>query len=165
MEISLAGKGAVGTGAGPKNGGGIAPGLAKNGAKVAWKDIDLLAAKTCVGRIERNEWTAMAGTGGGSDEEDVKAYLGEVLDRWGRIDILINNAAILGGRGPVARPVRASPPPRASGWGGGGLPPGPAPGSGCFWGWWFSSSRCSGCRDSPLPSFPAAPWSWGFVSR
>ena len=34
-----------------------------------------------------------------SSEDDVIRYVGEVLDAWGRIDILINNAALLGGRG------------------------------------------------------------------
>ena len=34
-----------------------------------------------------------------SSEDDVVRYIGEVLHAWGRIDILINNAALLGGRG------------------------------------------------------------------
>ncbi len=41
----------------------------------------------------------MAVVGDVSSEDDVVRYIGEVLDRWGRIDILINNAALLGGRG------------------------------------------------------------------
>ena len=41
----------------------------------------------------------MAVVGDVSSEDDVVRYTGEVLDRWGRIDILINNAAVLGGRG------------------------------------------------------------------
>ncbi|MBO0775536.1 MAG: SDR family oxidoreductase, partial [Actinobacteria bacterium] len=73
--------------------------LAKYGAKVACNDISLEAAKACVRRIERNHGEAMAVTGDVSSEEDVQRYLDEVLGAWGRIDILINNAAILGGRG------------------------------------------------------------------
>ena len=99
MEISLEGKVALVTGAGPNIGSGIALALARYGAKVACNDINPDAAKACVRRIERNDGTAMAVTGDVSEEDDVKAYLGEVLERWGRIDILINNAAILGGRG------------------------------------------------------------------
>src|SRR5207244_1225911 len=34
-----------------------------------------------------------------TSEEDVVRYVGSVLDTWRRIDILINNAALLGGRG------------------------------------------------------------------
>ncbi len=99
MEISLAGKVALVTGAGPNIGSGIALALARYGAKVACNDISPEAAKACVRRIERNDGTAMAVTGDVSSEPDVQRYLGEVLSAWGRIDILINNAAILGGRG------------------------------------------------------------------
>jgi NAD(P)-dependent dehydrogenase (short-subunit alcohol dehydrogenase family) len=41
----------------------------------------------------------MAVLGDVSSEDDVVRYIGEVLHGWGRIDILINNAALLGGRG------------------------------------------------------------------
>src|SRR5258708_7707448 len=57
------------------------------------------AAEACVRRIERNGGTAMAIRGDVSDEADVTAYVAAVLDAWGRIDILVNNAALLGGRG------------------------------------------------------------------
>jgi NAD(P)-dependent dehydrogenase (short-subunit alcohol dehydrogenase family) len=99
MEISLAGKVALVTGTGPNIGSGIALALARYGAKVACNDINPDSAKTCVRRIERNGGVAVAVAGDVSDEDDVKTYLGETLDRWGRIDILINNAALLGGRG------------------------------------------------------------------
>jgi NAD(P)-dependent dehydrogenase (short-subunit alcohol dehydrogenase family) len=99
VEISLAGKVALVTGAGPNIGSGIALALARYGAKVACNDINPDAAQACVRRIERNEGTAMAVSGDVSNEDDVRGYLGAALDRWGRIDILINNAAILGGRG------------------------------------------------------------------
>jgi NAD(P)-dependent dehydrogenase (short-subunit alcohol dehydrogenase family) len=41
----------------------------------------------------------MAVVGDVSSEDDVVRYIGEVLHGWGRIDILVNNAALLGGRG------------------------------------------------------------------
>jgi NAD(P)-dependent dehydrogenase (short-subunit alcohol dehydrogenase family) len=99
MEISLAGKVALVTGAGPNIGSGIALALAKYGARVACNDISPDAAKACVARIERNGGEAIAVTGDVSSEEDVRRYQGEVLGHWGRIDILINNAALLGGKG------------------------------------------------------------------
>ncbi len=99
MEISLAGKVALVTGAGPNIGSGIALALSRYGARVACNDISLDAARACVRRIERNGGTGLALSGDVSDEDDVKAYLAAVLGRWGRIDILINNAALLGGRG------------------------------------------------------------------
>ena len=99
MEISLEGKVALVTGAGPNIGSGIALALSRYGARVACNDIALDAAKACAARIERNGGSALAVTGDVSDEDDVKAYIGQVLAAWGRIDILINNAALLGGRG------------------------------------------------------------------
>jgi NAD(P)-dependent dehydrogenase (short-subunit alcohol dehydrogenase family) len=99
MEISLAGKVALVTGAGPNIGSGIALLLSKYGARVACNDVRPEAADACVLRIERNAGTALALPGDCSDEADVTAYVQRVLDTWGRIDILVNNAALLGGRG------------------------------------------------------------------
>ncbi len=99
MDVSLEGKVALVTGAGPNIGSGIALALARYGARVACNDIKLDAAHACAARIERNGGTALALTGDVSDEDDVTSYIGQVLSTWGRIDILINNAALLGGRG------------------------------------------------------------------
>jgi NAD(P)-dependent dehydrogenase (short-subunit alcohol dehydrogenase family) len=99
VEVSLEGKVALVTGAGPNIGSGIALALARYGAKVACNDLLPEAADACVRRIERHDCEAMAIPGDVTDEADVQRYLGAVLDRWGRIDILVNNAAILGGRG------------------------------------------------------------------
>ena len=99
MDVSLEGKVAIVTGAGPNIGSGMALALAKYGANVACNDINAEAAEACVRRIERNGGTAMSIPGDVTSEEDVKGYVQKVLDTWGRIDILINNAAILGGSG------------------------------------------------------------------
>ena len=99
MEISLAGKVALVTGAGPNIGSGIALALARYGAKVACNDIDPGAAQAAVKRIERNGGAAIAVPGDVTDEEQVLGYLRAITDTWGRLDIVINNAAILGGRG------------------------------------------------------------------
>ena len=99
MEISLRNKVAVVTGAGPNIGGGIALALARYGARVACNDIDPTAARAAAARIERNDGTAIAIPGDVTDEDQVTGYLRTVIDTWGRIDILINNAALLGGRG------------------------------------------------------------------
>src|SRR5216683_397724 len=99
MEISLEGKVALVTGAGPNIGSGIALALSRYGARVACNDIRLDAAKTAARRVERNGGTALALAGDVSSEDDVRAGVGQVLDTWGRIDILINNAADLHARG------------------------------------------------------------------
>src|ERR1700761_3384115 len=99
VEISLEGKVALVTGAGPNIGSGIALALSRYGAKVAVNDVSKDSIDACVARIERNGGEAMAAPGDVTDEETVKGYVGDVLARWGRIDILVNNAALLGGRG------------------------------------------------------------------
>jgi NAD(P)-dependent dehydrogenase (short-subunit alcohol dehydrogenase family) len=99
MEVSLEGKVALITGAGPNIGSGIALALARYGARVACNDLSVQAAAASVRRIERHGGEAMAIPGDVTDEATVTGYVRDVLDRWGRIDILVNNAAILGGRG------------------------------------------------------------------
>src|SRR5579875_972003 len=99
MDVSLEGKVALVTGAGPNIGSGIALALARYGAKVACNDLDAATAEAFVRRIERNGGTAMSIPGDVTDETVVAGYVQEVLARWGRIDILVNNAAVLGGRG------------------------------------------------------------------
>jgi NAD(P)-dependent dehydrogenase (short-subunit alcohol dehydrogenase family) len=99
MEISLEGRVALVTGAGPNIGSGIALALARYGAKVACNDLDPEAARASVRRIERAGGTAMGVPGDVTREDEVVAYVGEILAAWGRIDILVNNASLLGGRG------------------------------------------------------------------
>ncbi|GAA1172014.1 SDR family NAD(P)-dependent oxidoreductase [Pseudonocardia alaniniphila] len=99
MEISLEGKVALVTGAGPNIGSGIALALARYGATVACNDIDPAAAKACVDRIERNGGRAIAVPGDVTDEQQVIGYVQRVIDELGQIDILVNNAALLGGKG------------------------------------------------------------------
>jgi NAD(P)-dependent dehydrogenase (short-subunit alcohol dehydrogenase family) len=99
VEISLDGKVALVTGAGPNIGSGIALALARYGARVACNDLDFEAAKASVRRIERNGGTALAVSGDVSSEDDVLANIGQVREAWGRIDIVINNAADLHARG------------------------------------------------------------------
>lgn len=99
MEVSLEGKVALVTGAGPNIGSGIALALARYGARVACNDLRLDAAKAAVQRIERNGGAALALSGDVSSEQDVVANIGAVLDAWDRIDIVINNAADMHARG------------------------------------------------------------------
>jgi NAD(P)-dependent dehydrogenase (short-subunit alcohol dehydrogenase family) len=95
LEVSLDGKVALVTGAGPNIGSGIALALAKYGAKVACNDVQLEVAKAAVRRIERNGGTGLALYGDVSTEDDAVANINAVLEAWGRIDIVINNAASL----------------------------------------------------------------------
>jgi NAD(P)-dependent dehydrogenase (short-subunit alcohol dehydrogenase family) len=99
VEISLEGKVALVTGVGPNIGSGIALALSRYGAKVACNDVDEAVIKTAMARIERNGGEAMAAPGDVTDEAAVRGYVDAVLEKWGRIDILVNNAAMLGGKG------------------------------------------------------------------
>lgn len=99
MEVSLEGKVALVTGCGPNIGSGIAVALAKYGAKVAVNDVSDAAIDACVKRIERNGGEAMAAPGDVTDEAQVQGYVDAVIEKWGRLDIVVNNAALLGGKG------------------------------------------------------------------
>ncbi len=99
MEISLEGKVALVTGAGPNIGSGIALALAAYGAKVAVNDVSLTTAETCRDRLQGHGHEAMALQGDVTSEEEVVANVDAVLERYGKIDILVNNAALLGGKG------------------------------------------------------------------
>ena len=99
VDVSLDGKVALVTGAGPNIGSGIALALARYGARVACNDLVLDAASAAARRITRNGGTGMALSGDVSCEADVVANIAAVLDAWGRIDIVVNNAADLHARG------------------------------------------------------------------
>ena len=95
----LDGKIAIVTGTGPNIGSGLALGLAKEGAMVACNDIRQEQAEKALGRIRQAGGEGMAIPGDVTDEESVKANVQKVLDAYGRIDILVNSAAVLGGKG------------------------------------------------------------------
>jgi len=98
MIADLTRKKALVTGAGTPRGlgGAIAVVLAEQGADVAVADLDLAGAAGVAAAL------ATAGSFAveldvGSDESVRRAFA-EVLDRWGRIDIVVNNAGIGGAR-------------------------------------------------------------------
>jgi NAD(P)-dependent dehydrogenase (short-subunit alcohol dehydrogenase family) len=98
---------AIVTGAGPNIGSGVALALAKYGARVACNDIKPEQAEAAVKRIERNSGVAMSIPGDVANEADVKRYVQQVLDAWGKIDVLVNCAGILGGKSVLEYEVEA----------------------------------------------------------
>jgi NAD(P)-dependent dehydrogenase (short-subunit alcohol dehydrogenase family) len=106
MDVSLEGKVALVTGTGPNIGSGLALMLAKYGARVACNDVRPEMADACVNRIERNGGIAMAVPGDVTNEVEVQAYIQKVLDTWGKVDILINSAAMMSGGGLLERTLK-----------------------------------------------------------
>lgn len=91
----LAGKVAIVTGGGNGLGAECARVLALHGARVAVTDINLGAAQEVAAAIVAQGGQALAVQTDVSSEEDIKAMVATVSAQWGRIDVLLNNAAAL----------------------------------------------------------------------
>ena len=104
MTISFADRVAIVTGAGNGLGRAYALELARRGAKVVVNDLGGArdgsggsegAAQAVAAEIEAAGGEAMANGSSVADEAGIAALVAEAKGRWGRIDILINNAGIL----------------------------------------------------------------------
>ena len=103
MSLDFEGKVAIVTGSGGGIGKGYALELAKRGAKVVVNDLggavdgsggSLSAAETVVNEIEAAGGEAIANGANVCSEDDVKNMVKETMEKWGRIDILINLSLI-----------------------------------------------------------------------
>lgn len=101
----LSGKVALVTGTSPNIGGVLASGLAAAGAKVACNDIRPDVASDCATRIAADGGEAMAAPGDVTDLGVMGAAIDAVLQRWGHIDILVNNAVRFDTRGLLDMPL------------------------------------------------------------
>ncbi len=104
MTIRYDGKVAIVTGAGGGLGRSHAIELAKRGARVVVNDLggsvngegqNSDAALSVVGEIEAAGGEAMAHPANVANMEEVTDMVAQVMAKWGRIDVLINNAGIL----------------------------------------------------------------------
>ena len=104
MAIDFKGKVAIVTGAGGGLGRTHALELAKRGAKVVINDLggsmdgsggNSAAAEKVVAEIKAAGGEAIANGSSVSDEKGVENLVKQTLEKFGRIDILINNAGIL----------------------------------------------------------------------
>jgi NAD(P)-dependent dehydrogenase (short-subunit alcohol dehydrogenase family) len=103
--VKLSGKIAIVTGTSPNIGGGIAQGLAEEGATVVCVDVAPDNAAQCADWITRRGGQALGVTCDVTDEAQVQAMAARVRDAYGRIDVLVNNAGILGGLSVLDMPV------------------------------------------------------------
>ena len=71
--------------------------FAQDGAKVAVADRGTAGVEAVVGEIEAAEGTALAQTLDVTSEEQWQEAIRTVMERWGRLDVLVNNAGIAAG--------------------------------------------------------------------
>ena len=93
-DVLLDGKNAIVTGAGSGVGRASALRFAEEGARVACADLDLERAKETVGQIESAGGVAVPVGVDVADEDAVAAMIATAVDRFGRLDIVFNNAGI-----------------------------------------------------------------------
>src|SRR5438128_10289652 len=103
--MKLAGKVAVVTGTSPNIGGGIAEGLAEEGATVVCVDVAADNAGQCAEAIRRSGGQALGIACDVTDEAQVAAMVTRARESLGGVDILVNNAGILGGLSVLEMPL------------------------------------------------------------
>jgi NAD(P)-dependent dehydrogenase (short-subunit alcohol dehydrogenase family) len=103
--VRLEGKIAIVTGTSPNIGGGIAEGLAEEGATVVCVDLAADNASQCAEAIRRRGGQALGITCDVTDEGQVEAMVARARETYGGVDVLVNNAGILGGLSVLEMPV------------------------------------------------------------
>ena len=104
--MKLAGRVAVVTGTSPNIGGGIAEGLAGEGARVVCVDAVADNATQCADWIRGRGGEAVAVTADVTDEPQVEAMVARAREAFGGVDVLVANAGILGGESVVDMPLQ-----------------------------------------------------------
>jgi NAD(P)-dependent dehydrogenase (short-subunit alcohol dehydrogenase family) len=103
--MKLRGKVAIVTGTSPNIGGGIAGGLADEGAKVVCVDVVADNAHQCAAWIAKRGGDALGVVCDTTDEAEVAAMVARAREAYGVVDILVNNAGILGGESVMDMPL------------------------------------------------------------
>lgn len=100
----LEGKVAIVTGASRNIGGTVAAGLAGEGARVLCTDLSADVANAAAQRIVDAGGEAEALAGDVTDPAHAEAAVARVLDRWGTVDVLVNNAVFFQQQGVLEMP-------------------------------------------------------------
>jgi NAD(P)-dependent dehydrogenase (short-subunit alcohol dehydrogenase family) len=103
--VRLEGKIAIVTGTSPNIGGGIAEGLAEEGATVVCVDLAADNASQCAEAIRRRGGQALGIACDVTDEGQVEAMVARARETYGGVDVLVNNAGILGGLSVLEMPL------------------------------------------------------------
>lgn len=93
------------TGTSPNIGGVLAAGFGAAGAHVACLDLKPEHAVGCADRINADGGSAVGLAADVTDPAAMAAAVAEVLDRWGQIDVLVNNAVRFDTRGVLDMPL------------------------------------------------------------
>ena len=102
--MKLKDKVAIVTGTSPNIGGGIAEELAAEGAAIVAVDANAANAKDCAGYINSTQGRAIAVTCDVADEAQVKAAVDSAVAAFGKVDVLVNNAAFFNKKGVLDMP-------------------------------------------------------------
>jgi len=103
--VKLAGKVALITGTSPNIGGGIAEGLADEGAKVVCVDVNPDYANGCANAIVQRGGQAMGIVCDVTDERQVQDAMARATEVFGGIDVLVNGAVIFNRKGVLDMPL------------------------------------------------------------
>jgi NAD(P)-dependent dehydrogenase (short-subunit alcohol dehydrogenase family) len=103
--MRLSDKVAIVTGTSPNIGGGIAEGLAAEGATMVCVDARPENAADCANYIKATGGRAIGITCDVCDESQVAAAVNEACKTFGRIDVLVNNAAFFNKKGVLNMPL------------------------------------------------------------
>jgi len=87
---------AIVTGAARGIGLGIAKKLGSEGARIMMADKDEQEAAQALAELASNGVEVLLAVGDVADESDVERAVNQTIERWGRIDVLVNNAGIIG---------------------------------------------------------------------
>lgn len=102
MAGKLEGKVAVITGAAGALGRSTAKLLLQEGAKVALVDINEKSLATAIQSLNsKNTENVLSFVSNLSNEEEVANYVEQVIQQWGRVDVFLNNAGIIGKVAPL----------------------------------------------------------------
>jgi len=85
---------AVVTGAGSGLGRAITLELASRGVSVLASDVDLATAEETVALVRSKGGTAEAARADVRRDDEVRALVDGAVDRWGRLDVIVNNAGV-----------------------------------------------------------------------
>ena len=95
------GRTAIVTGAARGIGLAIARRLTRDGLRVAIADVDVETARREADTLQADGAEALAVRTDVTDPAGVEAMVGTVLERWGHLDVLVNNAGIAGRNAPL----------------------------------------------------------------